>query len=541
MSFEKKIRNMIKARSGNLWVNTAEEYRAERKIMAVASKLGHKVFCWRCSVGMFPVENPDEADKAMSNPLKLAETLFNYTNGPMTIIVEDVSSYLSNPQIARFFKDIGRKSQSSSAQEWVQVIALDSADVQPNFTLVELDLPARPEIEKLVDGMLRMVPERVRDDLSQNGNRDAAIDALTGLEAAQAQQAMAQSLAEVKKIDPEILIQSKKALISGSGAIEWKDPDPRGLDAVGGLRRLKTYLQRRRKAFQKSRAEDMDRRLPRPKGIMVAGIPGTGKSLSAKAVAAAWQLPLLRFDVGAAFGKFVGESEKGLKKALKVAEAVAPCILWIDEVEKGLAGSGGGGESDGGTTVRVFGEFLTWMNETEAPVYIVATCNNPTNLPSEFFRPGRFDRIWFVDSPNRTDRVEVLNIMVDYYGLSDVGLDLEKVADATSKFTGAELEHAIVEALWAADDEERDPTTADVLKAAEDVNPIVVGWGDRGTLAEVRDWATAAAVPANDPEEKGSKDGEFAGRVYNLMDEDSEDKGEGGGEGDDNTNAEGSN
>lgn len=523
MGFEKKLRNMIKARSGLLWINTREEYRAERKIMAVATKLGHKVFAWRASIGMFPIENPDEADASMSNPLNLAKTLYQYSDGPMTIIVEDISSYLANPQVARYFKDIGRKSQSSSAQEWVQVIALDNAEVVDGFTLVDLDLPDRPEIEKLVDGMLRMVPERVRDDLNNNGNRAAAIDALTGLEAAQAQQAMAQSLAEVKKIDPDILIQSKKTLISGSGAIEWKDPDPRGLDAVGGLCRLKTYLKRRRKAFQKSRSEDPNRRLPRPKGIMVAGIPGTGKSLSAKAVAAAWQLPLLRFDVGAAFGKFVGESEKGLKRALKVAEAVAPCILWIDEVEKGLAGSGGGGESDGGTTVRVFGEFLTWMNETEAPVYIVATCNNPTNLPSEFFRPGRFDRIWFVDAPNRTDRKEVLEIMASKYNMEDIGLDLDKVADATSKFTGAELEHTMVEALWAADDEERDPTTEDLLKAAQDVNPIVVGWGDRGTLAEVRDWAVSASVPANDPEEKGGSDNEFAGRVFDLMDEDAED------------------
>ena len=527
MAFEKKLANMIKARSGLLWIQTKEEYRAERKIMAIAAKLGHKVFCWRASIGMFPIENADDADAALSNPLQLAKTLYQYSTGPMTIIVEDIKSYLNNPQVARYFKDIGRKSQSSGPNEWVQVIAIDGGEVEDGFTLVDLDLPDRPEIEKLVDGMLKMVPAKVREDLSQNGNRDAAIDALTGLEAAQAQQAMAQSLAEVKRIDPDILIQSKKTLISGSGAIEWKDPDPRGLDAVGGLTRLKTYLQRRRKAFQKSRSEDPNRRLPRPKGIMVAGIPGTGKSLSAKAVAAAWQLPLLRFDVGAAFGKYVGESEKGLKRALKVAEAVAPCILWIDEVEKGLAGSGGGGDSDGGTTVRVFGEFLTWMNETEAPVYIVATCNNPTNLPSEFFRPGRFDRIWFVDSPNRADRLEVLQVMVNKYNLADVGLDLEKVADVTQKFTGAELEHAIVEALWAADDDERDPTTDDVVKAAEDVNPIVVGWGDRGTLAEVREWATSAAVPANDPEEDKKVEGEFAGRVFDLMGEDEDEESEG--------------
>ena len=292
ISFQQRMKNLVRARTTLLWLNTKEEYRAESKVRKVAQDLKQKVLIWRSSVGLFDASaGPQSADSAQSNPLQLAKTLYSFTDGPAVVICEDLSPYLSNPQVARYFKDIGLKSQSANNNEWVTVIVIDSTDAAEGFVPVELDLPDRAELEKLVDGMLKMVPEKVREDLAKNGNRDAVIDALTGLESAQAQQALAQSLAERKRVDPEVLMQSKKALISGdggSGALEWKDPDVRGLDGVGGVTILKKYLARRKRAFTKSRAgENANSKLPRPKGIVCAGIPGTGKSLTAKAVAAA--------------------------------------------------------------------------------------------------------------------------------------------------------------------------------------------------------------------------------------------------------------
>jgi len=526
--FRNRLRVLAHARSGCLWVQTREEFRAEVAINNIMTTLNpaHEVYLWRASVGLFPYGKSNNADKAQANPLKLAENLYNYKgNRPRTVILEDVTPYLNNPQFLRYIKDIGIKSQSAKPSDLVQIVVVDANDPPENgFIKLELDLPNRVEIQKIVEGMVEAVPKEVRKDLKENGNLDTIVDALTGLEAAQAQQAIAESLSKSKRVDPEILLRSKKALISGSSAIEWIDPDPRGLDAVGGLRYLKEYLRKRRKAFRK-RTRDTERKstdwtakLPRPKAILAAGIPGTGKSLTAKSAAAAWGVPLIRFDVSSAFGKFVGESEKGLKRALKVAESVAPCILWIDEIEKGLAGSGSAGDSDGGTTVRVFGELLTWMQETTAAVYIVATSNDPTKLPPELFRAGRFDQIWWVDTPNKTDRKEVAQVMEQKYGLEELAIDWDQVAESTEQFTPAEMEQAIIEALWQADDDDRAPTTEDILEATKSINPVIHGWGDRGLLKTVRDWAKSAATPANEPESDTDYDANWNPRALDLDD-----------------------
>jgi len=525
MKFKDRLKVLCNARSGCLWVQTREEFRAEVEINRVMSNMepAHEVYVWRASVGLYPYGRPQKAEKAMANPLKLAESLYNYSgNQPRTVILEDLTPWLNNPQFIRFVKDIGQKSQSAKPSEWCQIIVLDNNEPQDGFIQLELDLPSRGEIKKIVQGMVKVVSDDVKADLEKNGNLEAVVDALTGLEAAQAQQAIAESLTKAKRVDPEILMQSKKALISGSGAIEWKDPDPRGLKAVGGLGYLKDYLRKRRKAFRKVARDDKPKsgwtaQLPRPKAILAAGIPGTGKSLTAKSAASAWGVPLIRFDVSSAFGKFVGESEKGLKRALRVAESVAPCILWIDEIEKGLAGSGSSGDSDGGTTVRVFGELLTWMQETTAPVYIVATSNDPTKLPPELFRAGRFDQIWWVDTPNLEDRREVAKVMEEKYALTELGLNWNSIAEATDRFTPAEMEQAIIEALWQADDEDREPTTEDILEATKSINPVINGWGDMGLLKTVREWAKSAATPANDPEDADTDSGtEWSPRALNT-------------------------
>jgi len=523
MEFQKKLRTLIKARSGLLWVSTNEEFRGEILIRQMANTLKEKgkpynLYFWRVSTGLTPIDQGSvdnssrgwrSVRKDLSNPKKLVQDIHDqFDNGPAVIVCEDFSPYIKIPEIMRYLKDISRKAQGAgNVKNWVQIIVLDTEPCpQANFINVDLPLPERDEIETIVNGMVGAAPETVKDDIELNGNFSAVVDSLQGLEAAQCQQAMAQSLAEVKRIDPKMLIQAKKSLISGSAAITWIDPDPRGLDGVGGLEPLKKYLLTRKKSFRFADRSDPNAP-PMPRGILNAGIPGTGKSLVAKTIATAWEVPLLWFNVGRVFGEMVGQSEKGIESALKVAEALSPCILWIDEIEKAFAGTESSGRSDGGTTARVFGSFLKWLNDNDKPIYVVATANEPDLMPPEFFRSGRFDKIFWVDVPNEVDRKAILEVLLEKNNLQDKNIDADEIAAKTANFTGAELEQAILEARQVAyDEDERIATTKDILEAKNDIKPVIIGWGEGQTLSRVRNWARDAAVPANSPETASFED-----------------------------------
>lgn len=208
--------------------------------------------------------------------------------------------------------------------------------------------------------------------------------------------------------------------------------------------------------------------MPEPKGMLVFGVPGGGKSLTAKAVSSMWQMPLLRFDIGRVFGQFVGQSESNMRDALNIAEAIAPCILWIDEMEKGFAGASGGHE----TTTRVLGNFLTWMQEKKSTVFVIATANDITKLPSEFIRKGRFDEMFFVSVPNMQERRKIFEIQLRKYKLNPENFNLQELSQNSNNFTGAEIEQAIIEAKFNAFDENREPTTKDIYNIMTAVSPI---------------------------------------------------------------------
>ena len=266
------------------------------------------------------------------------------------------------------------------------------------------------------------------------------------------------------------VINNKRMIISQSGCLAYIEPDV-DISDVGGLEILKQWLEVRRKAYSQ---EARDRGLPLPKGLLLTGVPGCGKSLTAKAVASNWGYPLIRFDIAAAFGGIVGESESNIRQALRVAEAASPCVLWIDEIEKGLAGSGGSGDLDSGTTQRVFGTILTWLNEVSKPVFVVATANNLATLPPELKRKGRFDEIFFVDLPEHDSRKEILHLHINNRE-PDVlqGIDLDMLATKSEGFTGAELENVVKDAqFFAFNDGNRDMTENDILEEILRLNPM---------------------------------------------------------------------
>ena len=282
-------------------------------------------------------------------------------------------------------------------------------------------------------------------------------------------------------------------MIARERVLEWFDPHPAGLDGVGGLELLKDWLAKRRQAFSaKARAYG----LPAPKGMLLVGVPGCGKSLTAKAVAAAWGMPLLRLDLGALKSKWVGDSEQNIRKALNVAETVSPCILWLDEIEKALAGATQGA-ADGGVSSDALGAVLQWMQDRAGSVFVVATANDVSSLPPELLRKGRFDEVFFVDLPTTSERVAITCAALREYDRDPATIDVDAVADATAEFTGAEISALIPDAMFSAfADAERALTTDDVLRAARATVPLAKTASEK--IATLRAWATGRARPASD-------------------------------------------
>jgi hypothetical protein len=498
MKFADRLKAMIRAKSGNIWVKTKEESRAEKFIYKVALERKRKLFIWRSSTGLVEYQNTKNTKKNLQNPLVFAQNIMDgFEDGPAVIICEDISPFLNQPQFARFMKDISRKSQGRyPPKQQAQIIVVDNGPCPDGYIPVNLEIPDREELLEVVKPLLSLLPKEAQKEYESEEKQQEVVDCIVGLEADQATQSIAESLVATKNLDPVTLVGAKKRLLESSTAIQWTDPDPRGLEGIGGYDLILDYIKKRKRVFVDSQR---NLEIPRPKGIIAAGVPGVGKSLLSKIIATIFGVPLLRFDVAGVFGGLVGESEDNMRKALQIAEAVSPCVLWIDEVDKGFAGASGSGESDGGVTKKVFGMYLTWQQDCEKPVFSICTANEPMRLPSEFFRHGRYDSVWWFDVPNHKDRKNIFEVLLKKYKHDVDNFDLEALAAESNSYTGSEIEQCIIEAMWVSYDEDRRVKTGDILAAAETITPILKGWGERGVLKEVRDWAAEAARPANDP------------------------------------------
>jgi SpoVK/Ycf46/Vps4 family AAA+-type ATPase len=288
----------------------------------------------------------------------------------------------------------------------------------------------------------------------------------------------------------------KQQIIRKSGLLEYYATNET-FTHVGGMTVLKDWLDKRAVAFT---VEARAFGLSAPKGILMLGVQGCGKSLCAKAVSNLWQLPLLRFDMGRMFGSLVGSSEENVRRAIAVAESVAPAILWVDEIDKAFAGSQGSGATDGGTTARVFGTFLTWLSEKSAPVFVVATANDISQLPPELLRKGRLDEIFFVDLPSRDERLEVFRIHLTKRGRNAAQFDLAALADASTNFSGAEIEEAINSALYDAFYAKTELTTQHILTALAQTVPLAKTMDEQ--INRLRSWAEGRARNASVPRSK---------------------------------------
>jgi SpoVK/Ycf46/Vps4 family AAA+-type ATPase len=353
-------------------------------------------------------------------------------------------------------------------------------------------MPDRAEIAAILDAAIDGLPDDLRESAAPNGQRDAAIDAAVGLSGEEAQACYARSLVQLRRIDPAMVASEKKRVVSRERVLEWYDPIKGGLDAVGGLANLKGWLNVRRSAYSPAaRAYG----LPAPKGAMLVGVPGCGKSLTAKAIATAWSVPLLKVDLGALKSKFVGDSEANLRKVFKLIEAIGRCVVWFDEIEKALQGATSG-SADGGVSSDALGAVLNWMQERQGEAFVIATANDVSALPPELLRKGRFDEVWFVDLPTTTERGAVLSAALRDHGRGDVAVNAAKVAKATEGFTGSEIAAIVPDALFCAfNDGAREINTQDLIDAAATVVPLSKTASEK--IAKLRDWASGRARPAS--------------------------------------------
>ena len=488
------ISALLRARHTLLWVITREELRVERALATACGEARFSMRCWDCVDGITgadgtPVENQRDPSAAIDWIRRSKERA--------VYVMRDLHKW-QDAVVLRGLRSLARALQTAPPGEARAVIVLTpSGDVPPELsgqaTVIEFPLPDRAEVEQILDDVLRALPDGVRAAaVPANGSRDAAVDAAVGLTAEEAANCYARSLVSSRRIDPALVQQEKRRVIARERVLTWYDPDPRGLDAVGGLDLLKDWLRARRAAFG-ARAREFG--LPAPKGVLLCGVPGCGKSLTAKAVATAWAMPLLRLDMGGLRSKFVGESEANLRRALQVAEAVAPCVLWLDEVEKSLAGATGP-QGDGGVAADALGAVLSWMQERAGAVFVVATANEVRGLPPELLRKGRFDDVFWIDLPTPKERTEVLAAAMLQHRRDPNAISTSEVAARTEGFSGAEVAALVPDAMFVAfADGERALDTQDLLDAAAAVVPLSKTAGEK--LDELRRWARGRARPAS--------------------------------------------
>jgi len=494
------IAALLRARNPLLWIVTREEARVEGYLFEAAAAAGYLARTWDVAQGVAEIGGSVRRDIGSPDPAQTLDAIRERSGERGVWIMRDLPAWLTGPAGATTLRQVRNLARSlpGAPRDSAQALVVLSPDgeVPPELanhaTVIEWPLPDRAEIAGILDAALDALPDELREQAAPNGQREAAIDAAVGLSGEEAASCYAKSLVQLRRIDPAAVASEKKRVIARERVLEWFDPLPGGLDAVGGLEGLKGWLSARRAAYSpQARAYG----LPAPKGAMLVGVPGCGKSLTAKAIATAWGIPLLKLDLGALKSKFVGESEGNLRRALRVIEAIGRCVVWLDEIEKALAGATQGA-ADGGVSSDALGTVLSWMQDRSGEAFVIATANKVEDLPPELLRKGRFDELFFVDLPNEVERIEVLAATLRRFGRGKVKLDAAKVAAACAGFTGSEIAEIVPDALFAAfGDGEREITTADLVASAAAVVPLSKTAAEK--IAKLRDWAKGRARPAS--------------------------------------------
>ncbi|MEM7593212.1 MAG: AAA family ATPase [Cyanobacteria bacterium P01_A01_bin.83] len=466
MNFNEEFSLLLRACYPLIYLPTKEEERAEKAIALATEKLANRnLFIWDFVNGY--QENPNNAGFGRRNPLQALEFITKMpSKAGGVFILRDFQRFLDDTAVSRELRNVARSLKSQPKN--IVIIAPQvqiPEELSEVITVVEFALPTAPEIKTEIERLIAVTEPNLSEQLL-----DEVVRAAQGLSLERIRRVLTRAIATNGKLEPddvELILEEKRQSIRQTQILDYY-PATEQISDIGGLDNLKNWLLRRGGAFsEQARAYG----LPNPRGLLLVGIQGTGKSLTAKAIAHHWHLPLLRLDVGRLFAGLVGESESRTRQTIELAEALAPCILWIDEIDKGFAGLDGKGDS--GTTSRVFGTFITWLAEKKTPVFVVATANNIRALPPEMLRKGRFDEIFFVGLPNQTEREAIFRVHLAKLRPHNLGnYDVKRLAYETPDFSGAEIEQTIIEAMHIGFSQNRDFSTDDILEAASQIVPL---------------------------------------------------------------------
>lgn len=510
---EQHLTNLFKARFSFVYIPTWEEIRIIDLITKIANnvktiKTKRDVFIWSSTDGLKKnLKNGQESVNNGNEPVDALNFIDNYNN-PAILILKDIHPLLglnnrnADYNLIRKIRDVAGSLKNAEVSKNVVIIAPSLVlplELQKDITVVDFDLPTLDEIKNLLNEMIEMNEDSgILIDL-QEDEKEVLCKAAQGLTLQEAENAFARAMVSKGQLtinELDVILDEKCQVIKKTGILEFIKSDF-NMNDVGGLENLKKWLTKRNNSWLGKAQKDYN--LPAPKGVLITGVPGCGKSLTAKAMSALWQLPLLRLDVGKIFSGLVGSSEENMRKAIQTAEAVAPSILWIDEIEKGFGGNGG--ERDGGTATRVFGTFLTWMSEKTKPVFVIATANNINALPSEMLRKGRFDEIFFVDLPTKAERKVIFKLHLEKRLKGSISKNfaitddlLNRLSETTEGFVGAEIEQVVISALFEAFSENRSLQEEDLYKLIKNTVPLSTTQSEQ--ILAIREWANERAVAA---------------------------------------------
>lgn len=489
-----EIELLVRSRHGLIVVDSLEDERVEEILRHVASRLSLHYYAWRRTKGVArgggngdPFAN-DTADPALA--LSHAER-----EGAGIYHFPGLGQWLEDPVVSWRVRDVIDRFSSRRGS-----LVISGADIRlpellrPHASFVRLPAPTHEEYRALFERLLREHQARMplRIELKP-GERTRLLYNLTGMSLVEAERILTRILMEdgaVTVDDIARVAAAKRKVVEQEGLLEYWTAEET-MSFVAGMEGLKAWLSKRRAVVDDPEGA-VRFGLPFPKGMLLLGVPGCGKSLCAKAVASEWRLPLLRLDPGTLFDKYVGDTEKNFRRAMRTAERMAPVVLWIDEIEKAF---GPGGDQDGGVSQRVFGTFLAWLQERKGDVFVVATSNDVSRLPPEFIRKGRFDEVFFVDLPTRTARSRVFEIHLGKRRVDASRVDIEALAGATSGFSGAEIEQVVISALFSAFSGGKSLTTDIMMREISSTHPLSRTMAER--LSALRAWARERTVSAD--------------------------------------------
>ena len=511
-SFQNSLAVLAKARFPVLYVETFEERRALAAIRSAMEggllSTPRSVHTWSITTGL--VDPEGRVSPGTTDPLRALDAA-QHVDRAAAFVFLDLHAHMgdgtrpADPAIVRKLRELAADFQNGLLARTLIIVAPAlriPPELEKDVHILDFPLPDETAIRRILDDLIAANAgnRRLRINLTET-DKDRLVRASLGLTETEAEGALALAMASDGVLDADdvtTVLQEKKQAVRKAGLLEYVDTDI-DLAGVGGLDNLKRWLRRRDNSWL---AEAAEYGIPAPRGVLITGVPGCGKSLTAKAVAASWRLPLLRLDIGKVFSGIVGSSESNLRTAIRSAEAAAPAVLWVDEIEKGFSGVGATGDS--GTASRVFGGFLTWMQEKTAPVFVIATSNNVQSFPPELLRKGRFDEIFFVDLPAPDERAQIWELHVrkhihaapHHAGFIFGDVLRADLVLATEGFSGAEIEQAVIAGLFDAFSERRHITGDDLRLAVERSVPLSVTQAE--SLAALRAWAGERAVSASD-------------------------------------------